>query len=153
MIRTYIPGDHIAIAEIFPRAVHEIGSSIYSEAQCEAWSGKEPNPDHWEHRCERKRPYVFVMNNKVVGFCELDPDGHIDCTYVHPDHKRKGIASQLVSHAIDAATLKGLSKVYVEASICAKPMFEKLGFNTIEEQTVQIRGIGLKNFKMERECM
>ncbi len=93
------------------------------------------------------------MNNKVVGFCELDPDGHIDCTYVHPDHKRKGIASQLVSHAIDAATLKGLSKVYVEASICAKPMFEKLGFNTIEEQTVQIRGIGLKNFKMERECM
>ncbi|GHC03771.1 GNAT family N-acetyltransferase [Cerasicoccus arenae] len=152
MIRAYRQGDHIPIAEIFPRAIHEIASSVYSLEQCEAWSEKEPNPNHWKQRCEKKKPYVFVEDGTVAGFCELDPDGHIDCTYVHPDHKRKGIASQLVSHVANVAKVNGLKRVYVEASICAKPMFEKLGFTTIKEQTVAIRGVGLKNFKMEKEC-
>lgn len=150
MIRNYREDDHLAISEIFPRAIHEIASSVYTKEQCGAWSEKEPNPEYWKQRCKEKRPYVFVQEEKVVGFCELDPDGHIDCTYVHPEHKRKGIASQLVSHVIDIATAKGLEKVYTEASICAKPMFEKLGFATIEEQTVERRNIGLKNFKMEK---
>lgn len=150
MIRTYKPGDHAAIAEIFQRAIHEIASRDYSEAQCNAWCEKKPNPSHWKQRCERKNPYIFAINGRVVGFCELDPDGHIDCTYVHPEHARKGIASQLVSHAVEAAIAKGLSRIYVEASICAKPMFEKSGFTVVEEYTVQIRGVGLKNFEMEK---
>jgi N-acetylglutamate synthase-like GNAT family acetyltransferase len=152
MIRAYRHGDHVRIAEIFPRAIHEIASSVYTEEQCNAWSEKEPNPAHWEQRCKKKKPYVFIQDGKVAGFCELDPNGHIDCTYVHPDYARKGIASQLVSHTVNVAKESGLKKVYVEASICAKPMFEKAGFTTIEEQTVVIYGVELTNFKMEKNA-
>ena len=145
MIRKYKEGDHIYIAKIFPRAVHEIGSTVYSQEQCLAWSDTEPNPEHWKERCEEKQPFVYVLEGRVVGFCELDPDGHIDCTYIDPDFQRKGIASQLVSHAVEAAFQDGNERVYVEASICAQPLFEKLGFTVVQEQTVMIKGVGLKN--------
>lgn len=152
MIRDYRPGDHVAIAEIFPRAVHEVASREYSEEQCRAWAEREPDSDHWERRCGRKKPFVYVVDGAVVGFCELDPDGHIDCTYTHPDHVRKGVATQLVTHAIEVAGSKGLERVHVEASLCARPLFEKLGFHLIEERDVEIQGVLLKNFKMEKRC-
>ncbi|MDF3128847.1 GNAT family N-acetyltransferase [Kiritimatiellaeota bacterium B1221] len=152
MIRNYQFGDHIAIAEIFSRAIHETASEVYSEEQCGAWSAKASHPGHWEARCEQKNPFVFVAGNRVIGFCELDAEGHIDCTYVHPAHGRKGVASRLVSHAVDAARSRGLRKVCVEASICAQPMFARLGFVTIKKQTVEIRGVGLENFQMEKLC-
>lgn len=149
MIRPYKLGDHIAISEIFQRAIHEIASEVYTSEQCSAWSEKKPNPDHWRMRCEKKNPFVFVQNNEVVGFLELDPDGHIDCMYVHPKEKRKGIASALIEHAIKSNTSAGNQRIFVEASICAKPVFEKKRFSVVKEKEVRIRDVYLKNYDME----
>jgi putative acetyltransferase len=151
MIRRYQHGDHRAIAEIFPLAIHEIASEVYSAEQCDAWSEKNPNPQHWEERCEKKQPFVYVENEEVAGFIELDPDGHIDCMYVHPNHKRKGIASALIDQAVQIAFTSGVRRVFVEASICAKPVFENKGFRVIEEKEVTIRGVNLTNYNMELE--
>jgi ribosomal protein S18 acetylase RimI-like enzyme len=149
MIRSFQPGDHAAIAEIFTRAVHEIASEVYSKEQCLAWSDREPNPAHWKRRCELKRPFVFLVDTEIAGFLELDPDGHIDCAYVHPKFQRRGVASALVRHAIDACLASGLERAYVEASLCAKPMFERLGFKVLEATIVNIRGVELANYRME----
>jgi ribosomal protein S18 acetylase RimI-like enzyme len=149
MIRPFQHGDHVAIAEIFTRAVHEIACEAYSEEQCLAWSDYEPNPAHWKRRCELKRPFVFLVDTEVAGFLELDPDGHIDCAYVHPKFQRRGIASALVRHAIETCFAFGLARVYVEASLCAKPMFEKLGFKVLQEVQANVRGVELANYKME----
>lgn len=156
MIRSYQPGDHEAIAEIFPRAIHETASEVYTKEQCNAWSERAPNPGHWEKRCEVTRcevtrPFVFVIEGNIAGFLELDLDGHIDCMYVHPDHKRKGIASSLIDHAVRTSSDFGLRRVFVDASICAKPVFEKKEFRVIEEKTVEIRGEDLINFSMKLE--
>jgi phosphatidate phosphatase APP1 len=86
MIRLYQPEDYKEIARIFPRAVHEIAIREYSAAQCNAWSEKEPNPNHWKIRCKQKQPFVFVESGIVIGFLELDDDGHIDCMYVVNAH-------------------------------------------------------------------
>jgi len=149
MIRSYQLGDHEAISEIFPIAIHEIASEVYTQEKCNAWSEKRPNPERWERRCEVKRPFVFVSQGEIAGFLELDPDGHIDWMYVHPDHKQKGIASRLIDHAVKTSSDAGLSRVFVDASICAKPVFDKKGFRVIEEKTVEIRGENLINFAME----
>jgi ribosomal protein S18 acetylase RimI-like enzyme len=149
MIRAYQHGDHVAIAEIFTRAIHEVASSCYTPAQCLAWSDRKPNPAHWEQRCETKRPLVYVVNGDIAGFLEVDPDGHLDCLYVHPSHGRRGIATELVRHAVDACFAKGLSRVYVEASHCARPLFEKLGFATLHENRVRIGDQELVNYSME----
>ncbi len=150
MIRSYQPGDHIAIADIFVAAVHEIASKVYTEEQCLAWSAREPNYAHWEKRCAAKCPFVSVAEERIAGFLELDPDGHIDCAYIHPAYQHRGLMSALVRHALDLSFAKNLPRVYVEASLCAKPMFEKLGFRTLGENWVAIKGVFLLNYKMEK---
>jgi ribosomal protein S18 acetylase RimI-like enzyme len=149
MIRNYQPGDHIAIAEIFTRAVHEIASKVYTPAQCLAWSEREPDPAHWEKRCVLKRPFIAVTGSEISGFLELDADGHIDCAYIHPLFQRRGIMTALVRHAIDTCRDAGGNRLYVEASICAKPLFEKLGFTVLGENLVRIDGEELLNYQME----
>lgn len=150
MIRIYQRGDHLAVAEIFASAIHEIASAVYTPEQCLAWSARAPNYDHWQKRCELKRPFIATVEGEAAAFLELDPDGHIDCAYVKPTHQRKGLVSRLVEHAVDTCFAIGIQRVYVEASLCAKPMFEKLGFTTICDNLVEIRGVRLQNFKMER---
>jgi ribosomal protein S18 acetylase RimI-like enzyme len=150
MIRIFQHGDHQAIAEIFCRAVHEIACAAYTPEQCLAWSAREPNYDHWQRRCELKRPFVAIADGEVAGFLELDPDGHIDCAYIHPKFQRRGIMTGLVAHAVNTCFVFGLKRVYVEASICARPLFEKAGFTVVGENIVTIQGVELLNFRMEK---
>ncbi|MBS0202276.1 MAG: GNAT family N-acetyltransferase [Planctomycetes bacterium] len=149
-IRLYQQGDHGAIAEIFTTAIHEIASRDYTPEQCQAWAGRTVNFGHWKNRCERKRPFVAVVDSTIAGFLELDPDGHIDCAYIHPRFQRRGIMTQLVEHAVATCFARHLRRVYVEASICARPLFEKCGFQTICENVVKIGEIALLNYKMEK---
>jgi putative acetyltransferase len=149
LIRDYRHGDHVAIATIFCRAVHEIACADYTPAQCAAWSGTKPNPAHWEKRCERKQPFVNVVNGAIAGFLELDPDGHIDCAYVNPDFQRRGIMTGLVRHAIKVASALKLPRLYVEASIGARCLFERLGFHVLTAQEVAIGAERLVNYRME----
>lgn len=150
MIRIFQHGDHIAIAEIFCRAIHEIACSAYTPQQCLAWSDRVPNYDHWQKRCELKRPFVATVSEEIAGFLELDPDGHIDCAYINPTFQRQGIMSNLVTHAVNTCFAFNKNRVYVEASICARPMFEKAGFTVIAENIVTIKGVDLLNFRMEK---
>jgi len=149
MIRVFQHGDHTAIAEIFTGAVHQIASEVYTHEQCLAWSSLEVNYDHWKRRCELKRPFVAITDSEISGFLELDPDGHIDCAYVNPKFKRKGIMTGLVRHAVETCFAFNLDRVYVDASICARPLFEKSGFKLTRESIVTINGVDLLNFKME----
>ena len=148
-IRIFQHGDHSAIAEIFTRAIHETASAFYSREQCLAWSDPTPNPDHWAKRCELKRPFVAILHGQIAGFLELDPDGHLGCLYVHPDCQRQGVASRLVRHAIATCFGMRVNRLHVEASYCARPLFEKLGFTLIAENCARIRGQELNNFFME----
>ena len=149
MIRIFQHGDHIAIAKIFTGAIHEIASEVYSPEQCLAWSSKAVDYGHWKNRCELKRPFVAVVDGQIAGFLELDPDGHIDCAYINPKFKRKGIMTTLVNHAVDVCCSFGISRVHVDASICAKPLFEKAGFKVIRENQVRLGDVELLNYKME----
>ncbi len=149
MVRIFQDGDHHAIAEIFPRAVHEIACEDYTVEQCRAWSGTDPNPEYWAKRCELKRPFVAIRDSQIAGFLELDTDGHIDYAYVNPDFRRRGVMTSLVRHAVGVAFSMNLPKVYVEASICAKPLFIQEGFEVVSENMVNIDGVNLQNYSME----
>jgi putative acetyltransferase len=150
MIRPYKSADYRAIAEIFSAAIHEIASEVYTKAQCDAWASRAMNYDHWKRRCELKRPFVSESENgEIEGFLELDTDGHIDCAYVDPKFKRTGVMTRLAQHAVKTCFEFKVDRLYVEASICAKPLFEKLGFQMISENIVSIGDEKLLNFRME----
>ncbi|PTX97392.1 hypothetical protein DB346_20570 [Verrucomicrobia bacterium LW23] len=151
-IRPYREGDHVAVAETFTRAIHEIGIEAYTRAQCLAWSDIRPNPDYWRERCERMRPWIAEACGpppEVAAFLELEPDGHIHCAYTHPDFARRGVMTTLASHAVAHCRAAGLPRVYVEASLHMRPLMHKLGFAVTEERMAEIRGERLRNFRME----
>jgi len=58
-----------------------------------------------------------VIETYRNGFLELDPDGHIDCAYVNPDFKRRGIMTRLVKHAIEACLARGLNQLIAGLAI------------------------------------
>jgi len=53
--------------------------------------------------------------------------------YVEPQHRRGGIASELMNTVIDFARSKGAASVTLHASPKGKPLYEKLGFTPTHE--------------------
>lgn len=149
MVRRYQPGDHWFIGQIFFDAVHQLTRDDYSEEQRYAWAAPPIGFDHWERRCERKQPFVKEIDGKVVGFIELDPDGHVDCTYVDPAHARRGVMSEIMAAVKTEARRIGVTRLYAEVSLTARPFFERQGFRWVSDRNAEIREICLANFNME----
>ncbi|MDX2369552.1 MAG: GNAT family N-acetyltransferase [Colwellia sp.] len=136
------------IADLFYESVHAIDSSIYSEKQKNVWAPMPIDYVKWENRLENKKPYVAVIKGEIVGFIELESDGHIDCAYVSPKFQRIGVATTLLDHVMFVAKGLGLNQLYVEASIVAKPFFEKSGFLVENENRVIKHNTVLVNYTM-----
>jgi putative acetyltransferase len=90
------------------------------------------------------------MEDRIAGFSDLEPDGHVDMLYVHPDFQRRGIARALLQHIEKSARALDLRRLYTEASITARPAFEAVGFRVIVPQTVTVRGESMTNYRMEK---
>jgi len=136
------------IADVFHASVHAIDPVIYSEEQKSAWAPTPIDYAAWEKRLEQTKPYVLLVNNEIAGFIELESDGHIDCAYVLPRFQCKGVASKLLTHIMEFAKKSGLDSLYVEASIVAKPFFEKHGFFTEAVKQVNRRNTALIHYSM-----
>jgi putative acetyltransferase len=93
---------------------------------------------------------VFELEGKMSGFASMEADGHLDLMYVQPEHFRQGVASALYQYLEIEAGAQGLPRLFTEASLTAKPFFEKQGFEVTEKQTVERQGILLDNFRMEK---
>ncbi|WP_367870255.1 GNAT family N-acetyltransferase [Luteolibacter sp. Populi] len=149
MTRRYQPGDHLAIGRIFHEAVHQLASNDYTPDQLLAWSNGDIDFGSWQQRCGRKRPFVKELDGRAVGFMELDPDGHIDCTYVDPAYARRGVMSEIMAAVKREARAKGIAKLFAEVSITARPFFARHGFRHVRDNEVHVRGETLTNFIME----
>jgi putative acetyltransferase len=147
-IRNYRDSDYVEIADLFHNSIHAIPTSIYSKEKLEAWSPTPPDYDHWKERLAVKKPFVAVKEKIIVGFIELESDGHIDCLYVHKDHQGKGIASNLLQHLRELAKNRGINKLHVEASKVAMPFFKKHSFELQSTNTVNLRGQSFTNYCM-----
>lgn len=139
------------ITDLFYDSIHAIDSSIYSDEQKDAWAPAPINYSEWVKRLGEKRPYLLILNDEVAGFIELESDGHIDCAYVAPKFQRKGVATNLLNYVMAVAKNLGLKQLYVEASIVAKPLFEKAGFSVENENHVIRHNIVLINYSMRVE--
>ena len=86
----------------------------------------------------------------MVGFAELEGDGHVDTLYVHHGFQGRRIASRLLARIEAEARRLELSRLYTEASITAEPFFRRRGFLVVRPQLVEVRGRTFRNFVMEK---
>ena len=149
-IQTYSVERAKEIADVFHQSVHAVDPSVYSPEQKEAWAPSPINYERWAERLTEKKPFIAVIENRVAGFIELDADGHIDCTYTHPDFQGKGVAATLYEHLLEEAKSRNINRLYVEASLIAKPFFEHRGFYVVKKNEVERNGVSLVNFSMEK---
>ena len=147
-IRDYRAGDSIEIADLFHGSVHSLGGEGFSAEQLEAWAPTPPDYSHWRERLAIKMPYVAERDGLILGFIELEDDGHIDCFYTHKDFQRRGIGSALYDHLLNQADARGIRELHVEASAIARPFFEREGFRLEKTNRLERRGQILTNFSM-----
>jgi putative acetyltransferase len=153
-IRDAAAGDATAVADLFHNTILNVNVGDYSVAQVEAWAGPTPEPEMWGRRIAEDRStrkmFVATKVDEVVGFAELEVDGHLDTLYVHHEFQGCGIASALLDRIEVEARRLRLSRLYTEASITAEPFFRSKGFSMVRPQEVEVRGHTFRNFVMEK---
>jgi putative acetyltransferase len=147
-VRMYGSADLDATVTIFLGAIRRVACKDYDQAQIDAWA--HVDLAHWGKRRLCRPTWVALLDGVPVGFTDLEPDGHIDMMYVHPGHQGIGIATLLLATVENAAKAQNLSCVFTEASITAKPFFEKRGFSVLVPQRVETRGQMFINFRMQK---
>ena len=148
LIRDFREEDADEIANLFHDSVHSIVSDRYRAEALEAWAPTPPDYAFWRERLCVKRPFVALRAGRIIGFVELEDDGHIDCFYTHKDYQRQGVGKGLYVHLLSVARSRGLSSLHVEASEIAKPFFEREGFRLEKTNRVERGGQILTNYSM-----
>lgn len=149
-IRLFHSQDADQIAQLFHETVRQINIKDYTTSQVKAWAPDDLHFRNWAKSCSQKYTYVAEKGKIILGFGELDFDGHLGCFYCHKDYQRCGVGSKIYK-AIEAQAIElNLNHLFTEASITAKPFFEKMGFSSIEQQQVICRGETFINYSMEK---
>lgn len=150
-IRKATSQDINQLKELYYNTITSINRRDYNEEQIHAWASTADRTEGLLRRIDQQ--YFFVAENDehiITGFASLDKTGYLDMMYVHKDFQNQGIAAMLFEKIKETALALNISKLETEASITAKPFFEKHGFHVVLCQTIEIKGVELTNYKMEK---
>jgi putative acetyltransferase len=152
-IRAYQPDDAAALAKIFQRAIRQLGARDYTADQIKAWAGLRVTAGNLNDKYADGRSTFIAVDtaDQPVAFCDLEADGHIDMLYCDPGHAGRGVASRLLAAVEREARSLGLQRLHTEASETARPVFERAGFVAVLRRELDVGGVALHNWKMEKQ--
>ena len=150
LVRTHRNGDIPDISRLYYDTIHRINSNDYTREQVDAWAPEIPDVDFWRKRFRKYHVYVAEEDARIVGFTELDPNGHIDCFFVHHAWQRRGIGTRLMERVVETAVRDSIARLFAEVSITAEPFFRGHGFAVTRENEIVRRGVPLRQYLMER---
>lgn len=142
--------DFNELATLFHQSIRKISIKDYSKEQVKAWAPDERDLKEWALSFNNKQVFIAEKDHKIAGFGELEKNGHIDRFYVHPDYAGMGVGKFIYQGLEAEAKKMELPLLFVEASITAKPFFEKMGFAMTLEQIVYRKEVAFTNFKMTK---
>ena len=150
IVRDYAGNDAGEICRLFYETVRAVNLKDYSPEQVQAWAPAPPDPEAWHARMSGRHTLVAESGGEVVGFAELEEDGHLDMLYCRRDFIGRGVGALLYAAVEERAGEIGCERIFTEASITARPFFWRRGFRVVRRNTVVRRGVGLTNFSMRK---
>lgn len=149
-IRQAISNDLDNIARLFKETIETINAKDYSPEQIKVWAKGSSRKERLLKKIAQQHFLVAEINNILVGFGSITLDGYLDFMYVSKDYQRRGVAQKIYDALESFAIVNCLDKIHSDASITAKPFFMRQGFEVVQEQQVDIEGIKLTNYKMQK---
>lgn len=152
MIRAFAADDAPALSALCRASIMELGSLRYSAEQIRAWHDRAPSPEiylDWIAGGAR----IFVAEAEagtIAAYALLEPDGHLDRLFCHPDHARRGHASALLQHVEREARMMGITRLFTEASEVARPVFERAGYIVEHRRDFEMSGVAIHNYAMAK---
>lgn len=149
-IRRFTPSDSAALAEVFRLAIHQGAACWYTAEQRDAWSGRARESPAWQSRLGDQITVIAEQELVPVGFMTLGYDGHLDLAFVLPRVMGTGVADALHDRIVHLAQDLGMNRLDTEASHLARRFLLRQGWAEICEQQVDINGVCLTNFRMQK---
>lgn len=150
VVRRYRAGDAPAIVRLYYDSVHAVNAADYAPEQLDAWAPAVPDAAAWHDRMSRRCTLVAEETGAVVGFAELETDGHLDMLFCAEHAVGRGVGTGLYRAVERQARDWRLSRIFTEASITARGFFARQGFRVLRVRTVRRRGVALTNFAMAK---
>ena len=143
----YIP----EMQALFHDTIITINSKDYAKEEVEDWASCGNSIEHWKELLA-KNDYVGVLDgqDRIIGFSSMNAEGYLHSMFVHKDWQGKGVATLLLTEVEKMARCYSVHKISVEASITARPFFEKHGYKVVKEQQAKAYRLYLRNFVMEK---
>ena len=149
-IRSYNDGDLERVMQLFTDSVHGLAADHYTEAQRAAWAPQQPSAAGWRTCLAPLQMLVAESAGELAGFVAFEFNGHIEFLYTSPKFSRQGVASRLYETMSQYLDSRGVKERFTEASLVARPFFERQGLRVVEEQHVERNGVVLRRFAMSR---
>lgn len=143
--------DREVLVHLFTQTVRIVNRIDYTSEQVLAWAPDPPDMQRWPSVFEPPvQTFVAEVAGNIVGFGQIARDGYINCFYVHADFQRVGVGRNLMIRLLEQAQTWHLDRLYSDVSLTARPFFAAFGFMVVARQTVQVRGVEMDNFRMEK---
>lgn len=146
-IEAYREGLDDQLWHVFYTAIRQGCADHYSQSQLEAWAPADMEPKIFSSKMREIRPFIALIDGRVVGYADLQPDGYIDHFYVHGHYHGQGVGTALMEQI--KAKGAGRLRLYSNVSKRAKPFFESHGFQVVKKQLIEVRHEHLENYAME----
>ena len=148
-VRRHRVGEEAELWRLYRDATRFVNARDYAPAQIRRWAPDEPAPG-WREKLARSNPFVAEEDGQIVGFAELEPDGHIDYFYCHYQRQRRGVGRALYRAVEHEAIRAGIERLCAEVSVTARLFFEVMGFAVTEETNNVICGAPARQFRMQK---
>jgi putative acetyltransferase len=149
-VRAFVPADTGEIMRLFHDTVHAVNIRDYSAEQVAAWAPEYMDEDLWRGSLVAHHTAVAEEDGQIVGFADWEENGHLDRFYVHKDRQGAGVGTALLDAIENDARAHGVTHFHTEASITARPFFERRGYVVLAEQQVTVRGMVFTNYRMAK---
>jgi len=94
-----------------------------------------PRNDEWNENDPASTHLVAVEGGRAVGYVRLIDEhglGHVRQVVVAPSHRGRGLASDLVSCAVDTAVERGFPLAFLNARERAVGVYARQGFRVVQ---------------------